>query len=626
MEELEKIKKDKISTIPVLKSYNESPAESFWDKFPKKGLPSSPVTKINFKKLEEIIYERKGKLTECQLLRALKVVKHLQSGAPSHQLLNLPPVFCANAKSAYEYGEILTDTIADWIREGFVSGPFIQPPVKKFRVNPLGMVPQHDKVRPIVNVSKPEGKSFNDNINGNTVEKVYMTSPQSFSYSLVKSGKNSIMTKFDMRNAYKNMPCRLEDIRLQGFSWLGRYFVETTQMFGARTSVSNFDMLGNTIQTLALASCSIPSILVHRQLDDVPVAGPPHTTWCEEFTEEYASLCDKINIQLAEECPKKNKAFKNSTNGKVLGIYFDSRNLSWVLPEEKRIDYCNLVHSILMEGNVSLDICQSVLGKLNFVCTMAPFMRTFKRNVQELLRTMEESSQVCIPLSEEARTDLQIWWNFLNDLNSPMPIAHMRNQPTLLHKVFTTDAAGWFSEMTGSEVGLGCIGLDESGKICFINQTLWDLDIMKNTYDSQNKYLGNKTTSLEFAGILIPFLLKPDLIMNQHVVIQVDNIGCVFAWENGYSREDNITSILVRVLTLLSAKLSCVVHVKHLSRCSDWGSNLADRLSRSKTTTSNDRKLLKEFSNKPLPVVFKDWMDRPFEDWDLPIKILSSFV
>ena len=73
--------------------------------------------------------------------------------------------------------------------------------------------------------------------------------------------------------------------------------------------------------------------------------------------------------------------------------------------------------------------------------------------------------------------------------------------------------------------------------------------------------MGNKTTTLEFTGILIPFLLCPDIMINQHIVIQVDNIACHYAWERGYAREDNTASVLVRILLLLCARLACVVHV-----------------------------------------------------------------
>jgi hypothetical protein len=79
------------------------------------------------------------------------------------------------------------------------------------------------------------------------------------------------MSKFDFVDAYKNIPATLSDLRLQGFAWLGKYFVENNMTFGGKPLVQNFDIVGATIKELALTKCKIPAKLVHRQLDDVPV-------------------------------------------------------------------------------------------------------------------------------------------------------------------------------------------------------------------------------------------------------------------------------------------------------------------------------------------------------------------
>jgi hypothetical protein len=50
------------------------------------------------------------------------------------------------------------------------------------------------------------------------------------------------MSKFDLVAAYKQVPCRIEDLRLQGFMF-----------FGASISVCNFDILGETVKTTVLA-------------------------------------------------------------------------------------------------------------------------------------------------------------------------------------------------------------------------------------------------------------------------------------------------------------------------------------------------------------------------------------
>jgi hypothetical protein len=72
------------------------------------------------------------------------------------------------------------------------------------------------------------------------------------------------MYKTDVRDAYKLVPAKIEDLRLQGFSFLEKYFCETRMAFGRKPSVSNYDIVGNTIFTLAKVECDIPSILVDR--------------------------------------------------------------------------------------------------------------------------------------------------------------------------------------------------------------------------------------------------------------------------------------------------------------------------------------------------------------------------
>ena len=92
--------------------------------------------------------------------------------------------------------------------------------------------------------------------------------------------------------------------------WLNNFFVETRQIFGATTAVCNFDILGKTILDLVLTKCEIPSFLVHRQLDDVPIVVPyEKLKWCEEFIRHYRGICEKVKISLAQHDPKLDKAF-----------------------------------------------------------------------------------------------------------------------------------------------------------------------------------------------------------------------------------------------------------------------------------------------------------------------------
>ena len=197
--------------IPRLDSYMCEPDEDFWNYFPKKDLPKSAETTIDIKAFEKKIEEVRSKMTASEVRRASKIVKDLKNGTESYQKGPLLPIKTANAKSTYEHGELLTYTIASWIRKGFVAGPFKVPPTPGIRANPLAAVVWNGKIRPILNMSGPIGKSFNDNLNVDKLERLHM----------------------GLGTAKK-------------FFWLGRYFVETRQPFGGNPAPSNFDRLGNT--------------------------------------------------------------------------------------------------------------------------------------------------------------------------------------------------------------------------------------------------------------------------------------------------------------------------------------------------------------------------------------------
>jgi hypothetical protein len=171
--------------------------------------------------------DNRGKLTISERVRAKKVVVSLKNGATSLQISQLKGCVCANGESAITHGEIVTDTIATWVKKDFVCGPFTSPPFKDFRCNKIIAIVQPTKVRPCLDLSSPEGKSFNDNICDFLLEKVSMATEKLFGYTLVEAGRGAKFSKFDTCDAYKCVPAPAEEFRLQGFLWLDRFFFET---------------------------------------------------------------------------------------------------------------------------------------------------------------------------------------------------------------------------------------------------------------------------------------------------------------------------------------------------------------------------------------------------------------
>jgi hypothetical protein len=138
-------------------------------------------------------------MTWAQKNWAKNCVNSLLDGGDSGQKINLPACFKKNTPSTVVHGEMVADTVASWIKSGFVAGPFDQPPPPNFRINPLMAVDQGEKIRLVINMSSPKGNSFNDNVKLEGTEKVGMTSARNVSYTIVEAGKNAVMSKLDKK-------------------------------------------------------------------------------------------------------------------------------------------------------------------------------------------------------------------------------------------------------------------------------------------------------------------------------------------------------------------------------------------------------------------------------------------
>jgi len=249
--------KAKCPEIPVLASYKITPPASFWAKFPARPLPTTPTTPVNIQGLESLVSDFEHELPLAQKLLADKVIYELKHGVDALQTKHIPGDIIANSGSVLEHGQLFTDTLAHWIKKGFVAGPFVSPPCPEFRSNSMIAVSQKDKIRIVMNLSAPEGDCFNDAVNSDQLQKVYMSTAKGFGYTVVDCGKNARMWKFDLSDAYKNLPAKIDDLRLQGFRWLQAFFVETQQAFGARTAVAAFDRLGNLVLRLTILTSGI---------------------------------------------------------------------------------------------------------------------------------------------------------------------------------------------------------------------------------------------------------------------------------------------------------------------------------------------------------------------------------
>ncbi len=624
---IEELKERRFPNIRILEDYSQVPDNDFWSNFPYRDLPKKASTRINVRNFRNLINENRNSLTKMENKRADKVLSDLQQGADSYQRATLPPITVPNTKSAIEHGALMTDKIASWIEDGFVAGPFDSPPMPGFRANPLMAVIRNGKVRPVLNMSGPLGASFNDNVDETKLEKVHMDTARGFGFKLKEAGKKAKFSKFDYKDAYKTVPSKTEDYRLQGFKWLGKYFVETQQTFGGIPSVCNFDRESNTLKTLATVISQVPRDFVLRILDDTSNIGPENSAYTESFASAMKKICGFINMPMAPECPKREKAFTSVTRGVVMGIGFDSENLTWYMPKEKAdrtitrcLDVANSIH-------VDLKQMEKVLGSINDLAQMAPFAKFYRHASGNLLKSFKGDYNILRPVSEAVKNEMLILAKISDSARSHLPIPSRPCPGPLSTLDFYTDAAGASYSMvnglryfhSNNQKGVSCIGGCSKDTIWRWTRLEWPVDFITAKLDNAGKHFGNKSTTLESIGLLLPFLSFPEEIAGRFIRFKVDNIAVVYGWENGHVKFDSYATEILKAVNVAACFLGVKIFIQHVPRMSDEMAEIADSLSRRRYDNRVPGRCFKSPSSW-----LSEWFEHPSTDGQLASLLLSK--
>jgi hypothetical protein len=136
--------------------------------------------------------------------------------------------------------------------------------------------------------------------------------------------------------------------------------------------------------------------------------------------------------------------------------------------------------------------------------------------------------------------------------------------------------------------------------------------------------LGTKQQRWNKSGsYILPLLLIPNELRNQHIVFKTDKLACVFGHNNKGIKNDACTSILIKSVQHICAFLGSAAHVIHVPCRSDWASEMADNLSHETTTGFLETQMLNRHPSLQTPAVLLDWLQNPVEDWELPFKLLN---
>lgn len=133
----------------------------------------------------------------------------------------LTNTFPKNNKSARENQKGVSDAVAKEISREHTAGPFSTPPFPVNHISPLGAAPKTDgSIRLIMDLSQPEGQSINEFISKEEFPTNY--TPFDEATRIVRQlGRGCLLSKIDIKHAYRLLPVRPEDWPLLVYHWNG---------------------------------------------------------------------------------------------------------------------------------------------------------------------------------------------------------------------------------------------------------------------------------------------------------------------------------------------------------------------------------------------------------------------
>ena len=205
------------------------------------------------------------------------------------------------------------------LAKGRIAGPFSSPLLPHLHISRFGVIPkkhQPGKWRLILNLSSSDGHSVNDRIRKDPFTVQYMKVDDTID-GIMSLGRGTLLTKFDVKSAYRIIPVHPNDLYLLGMQWQGNYFVDITLPFGLPSETYVFSSVVDLVEWVLKKQYDV-SFLLHY-LDDFHTLGPPNSQTCQRNVDTSIQQFQDWGIRLHPD-----KMESPSTILTVLGIELDS--------------------------------------------------------------------------------------------------------------------------------------------------------------------------------------------------------------------------------------------------------------------------------------------------------------
>ena len=240
------------------------------------------------------------------------------------------------------------------------------------------------------------------------------------------------MAKTDVKSAFRIIPIHPDDFALLGMKWQNFYYFDRCLPMGCSSSCAIFEAFSTALEWLAMNRLGASAVL--HILDDFLFIAESQEQ-CQADLTNFLSMCEHIGVPIAQE-----KTVGPDTTLQFAGITLDSVKQEARLPVDKLQKCRMLLRTFYKRRKVTLRELQSLLGLLNFTCSVIVPGRAFLRRMIDLTRGAKRPYHR-IRLSKEAKSDIATWLTFLDQFNGKTFFLDDKWETSSSVELFT-DAAG----------------------------------------------------------------------------------------------------------------------------------------------------------------------------------------
>jgi len=454
-------------------------------------------------------------------------------------------------------------------------GPFLTPPFANFVGSPMGAIPKKrsmpTKWRIIHDLSWPAAHSINDGIPKELFSCTYDSLDHAIS-QLKLHGQGALMSKLDLSDAFRHILVRREDWELLGSTWpidingtvTTAYFVDAFLPFGLRSSPALFlkyvDILSFTMRDRGARP-------VWNYLDDFWTCGPPAPDpLCQTNLDIMLNTCADLGFN-----SNPAKTVVPCTTLELLGIELDSVTQEARISQTRLDETLDLLQTWQTKASCTKRQLQSLIGKLNFICSVCRPGRTFLRRMLELLSKGSHPSHH-IRLNKRFFKDIEWWLAFLSDWNGRSMFYDEQWLSNVCLHLFTDACAESFGALFGT---------------AWLSATFHDVGIPTR----------RSITYKELYAITMAITVWAPSLASQNVLFHCDNQSVVRILTSGSSKCRHIMS-LVRYLFFICSKFNIVLRAVHIPGILNSASDALSRLQ-----VQRFRKLVPDADLLPTPVL-----------------------